>query len=140
MCWWCRGNIFKAMIFFTKKKQKKVLRGEDGRELLIRRFKAFLEILLLTEPCLCDDIGLSPFYPTTCRKRAEKSSGKRKRTKYQAMYKPPAPRLWAYTGSCGTTIPTPETIANIEKNSVAKIFLFIFIRVLSAHEENGYEL
>ena len=45
MYWWYRGDIFKAMIFFSKKKQEKALRGEDDREFLIRRFKAFLEVL-----------------------------------------------------------------------------------------------
>ena len=42
------------------------------------------------------------------------------------MYNPPAPRSWAYTGSSGTTTPTPVTVANIEKKRVLKIFLFSF--------------
>jgi len=42
------------------------------------------------------------------------------------MYRPLAPRSWAYTGSRGTTIPTPVIEANIEKKEPQKLFYLAF--------------
>ena len=53
---------------------------------------------------------------------------KEKDPNIKPMYKPLPPRLWAYTGRRGTTIPTPVTAVNIEKKRVINIFLFrVFI-------------
>ena len=57
-----------------------------------------------------------------------------KEPKIRPMYNPPAPKLWAYTGNIGTTIPTPVTAVNMEKNSVPKIFLS---RLLAAVIHSG---
>jgi hypothetical protein len=39
------------------------------------------------------------------------------------IYRPLAPRSWAYTGRRGTTIPTPVIDVKMEKKIVANIFL-----------------
>jgi hypothetical protein len=38
------------------------------------------------------------------------------------MVSPDAPRLWAYPGSSGTTMPCPSIERNIERKSVENIF------------------
>jgi hypothetical protein len=77
MCWWCRGNIFKAMIFFTKKSKKRISGVRTTRSFLFGGIRPFSKSLL-AEPCLSDDIGLSPLLSDNLPKKGRKEFWKEK--------------------------------------------------------------
>jgi hypothetical protein len=60
--------------------------------------------------------------PKKGRKRVLESE---KAPKIKPIYRPVAPNSWAYTGSNGTTRPTPSVTAKTARKRVLNTFLFI---------------
>jgi len=68
--------------------------------------------------------GLRPFLSEILPKYGRRNVRERENApKIRLIYRPLAPRSWAYTGRSGTTIPTPVTDVKMEKKIVANIFL-----------------